>query len=236
MRRAALLLLALPLFGGIAAAQAGSMLRHQRTEIAWGGKLPDKPWDECAAERGAAFNKPLLVYVESRIKTQDQQRFDDALDMTDQLRLVTKFFDCVKLGEDQARKSKFLSGIKFKTPAVFVFSPDRSTWKKTDGRPSAMKAYTIMRQVGQPAWETKIKPTLQEAKVLLGRYDQIDDAQNAISIKQRRLNDYLGKGKTAKAKALQKSLDKDVKKRADHLAETDKLWKELWKLERRKPE
>ena len=224
-------LLVLLLFASLCAAD----LRTERTEISWTGKLPKKTRDELSKELGAKSNLPLMVYVTQVAKTQDQERFDNVVNNIAQFRLATKFFECVQISLPTAKDSVFLEGIKIKAPAILVFSSDRAKYKIVAGRPSAMKAYTIMRRIGQPAWDSNMKETLRKAKVLLGTYDQIDDAQNAIDIKRRRFDDAASKGEKATAKALKRDLDKDIKKRAKHLRKTDKSWDELWKLKRRTP-
>lgn len=210
-----------------------SSVAAERTKIHWDGKLPKKSREDLAEEAGAELRKPLLVYVTQSTKTQDQERFDNVVESIAQFKLATKFFERVKIPITEANKSVFLEGIRIQAPAILVFGPDRSTYKMSAGRPSAGKAVAIMRRVGQPAWETDMKKTLQQAKVLLARYVQIDAAQNAIDIKKRRHDDAAAKGEQATARALQADLDRDVGKREKYLEETDKLWKELWTLKRR---
>jgi len=82
----------------------------------------------------------------------------------------------VKIKSAIAKDTKFLDGLKFTAPAIIVFSADRSKHQIVKGRASAMKAVGAMRAIGQPAYESNIKKTLQKAKVLLSRYDQISDS------------------------------------------------------------
>lgn len=208
-------------------------LRDTRTEIAWTGKLPTKARIDVADEPGVAKHRPLLVYIESDLLSKDQERFDNVVSMIDQFRLATKFFDCVKIKLADAQRAPFLEDIKLKAPSIIVYSGDRSKYKVAKGRVSGMKAVGVMRAIAQADYETKIKETLRVAKVLLGRYDQISAAQNAIDIKTRRWNDSASKGEKAKAKSLRKDIDKDIAAREKHLKETDERWKKLWTLKRK---
>ena len=217
----------------LAALAQAEFLRTTRTEIAWTGKLPGKARVDVAQEPGVAKNRPLLVYIESDLLSKDQERFDNVVAAIDQFRLATRFFDCVKLKLAAAEKEPFLEDIKLKAPSIIVYSADRAKYKAAKGRLSSMKAVSVMRSVAQRDYETNIKETLRVAKVLLGHYDQISDAQNAIDIKTRRWNDSVSKGEKAKAKALRKDIDKDVAARQKHLEETDEKWKELWTLKRK---
>jgi len=227
VRRACLVLVLL------AAIAPAEFLRSTRTEIAWTGKLPTKARIDVAAEPGVAKHRPLLVYIESDLLSKDQERFDNVVSAIDQFKLATKFFDCVKLKLAEAQKAPFLEDIKLKAPSIIVYSGDRSKYKVAKGRLSSMKAVSVMRSIGQPDYETNIKGTLRSAKVLLGSYDQISDAQNAIDIKTRRWNDSMSKGEKAKAAALRRDLDKDIAAREKHLKETDEKWKKLWTLKRK---
>jgi len=210
-------------------------LRRTRTEIAWVGKLPKKTRAEETAVLGSGRNRPLLVYIVSDRVTKDQERFDNVVTAIDQFKLATNFFECVKIKNALAEDTKFLEGLKFRAPAIIVFSADRSKYQVVKGRASAIKAVSAMRAIGQAAYQSNIKKTLQKGKVLLSRYDQISDSQNAIDIKTRRWNDYLSKKANAKAAAIRRDLDKDIAARAKYLADTDARWKKLWTLKRKWP-
>ncbi len=104
------------------------------------------------------------------------------------------------------------------------------------GRASAMRVYGVLCKVGQRDYETSISGTVRAARNLLGSFDRIDAAQDALGIKQERLNKARGDGNAAKIRQLQREVEKD-QAAIDALAEkTTTRWSEIWTLKRKKHE
>ncbi len=224
---------------GLTAAQDGNGMweggkeRYDRTRITWGSQLPEPPEDGQPRLKDKQGNRarPLLVCVRADYDTQDQQRFDETVEDVDNFQLATRFFECVQISESLAKKAPLLAGLKFKAPTLIVFNAELTKQEVARGRGGVMKGYAAMRKLGQPTYKTKIRKTLTEAKKLLGQFDQVDAARDALQIKIRRYETALSRGQNAKAATLKKSIDKDQ-------AEIDKLyeksqaaWTELWKIQ-----
>lgn len=218
--------------GQAAQPKLGGKERHDRTRITWGARLPTPPEDGQPRLKDAQGNRPrpLLVCVRADYDTQDQQRFDLAVEAVDNFQLATRFFDCVEINESAAKKAPLLEGLNFKAPSLIIFNAELTKRKVARGRAGVMKGYSLMRQLGQPTYKTLIRKTLTEAKKLLGQFDQVDAARDALAIKMRRYETALSKGKNAKAATLKKSIDKDQEEIDELYAESQAAWTELWKL------
>lgn len=199
--------------------------RDSRIEMAWGGMMPDP---DRKLVPGQPRPKPLLVYVPSNLRTRDQERFENALQIQ-QFVLCSRFFQCVRLSESQARQHPLLR-LKFKVPCLIVFN---SSLKKKDvvrARASAMKAYSAMRRIGQPDYKTPIKETLRQAKVLLGDFDQVDEARNVLGLKQKRLETAIAKGEKATARKLEKEIARDLAQIDAIYKKAKDRWAKIWDL------
>jgi len=144
--------------------------------------------------------------------------------------IASRFFDCIQVSEASGSKHPLLEGLKWSAPAVIVIDSSRKTREVSRGRASAMKAVGLMRKVGQPDYESDINETVRKAKVLLGTFDQVDAARDALKIKRARVENALAKGDKAGAAALEKDCDKDEEKINDLFKETEKEWNELFDL------
>ena len=211
----------------------GGKERHDRTRITWGAKLPTPPEDGQPRLKDAQGNRPrpLLICVRADYDTQDQQRFDLAVEAVDNFQLATRFFDCAEINESAAKKAPLLEGLNFKAPSLIIFNAELTKRAVARGRAGVMKGYSLMRQLGQPTYKTLIRKTLTEAKKLLGQFDQVDAARDALAIKTRRYETALSKGQNAKAETLKRSIDKDQAEIDKLYAESQAAWTELWKLQ-----
>ena len=141
--------------------------RDSRIQMAWGGMMPDP---DRKLVPGQPRPKPLLVYVPSNLRTRDQERFENALQIQ-QFVLCSRFFQCVRLSESQARQHPLLR-LKFKVPCLIVFN---SSLKKRDvvrARASAMKAYSAMRRIGY-RHDPRNDPVDAAGRLALGRTDAL---------------------------------------------------------------
>ena len=164
---------------------------------------------------------------------QDQERFEKALAIQ-QFVLCSRFFNCVQISENDARKHPLLRDVKFKTPCLIVF--DSSLKKRTivRARASAMKAYNAMRRLGQPDYKTPIKETLRKAKILLGDFDQVDEARTVLGLKKTRHKTAVSKREFATAKKLQKEIDRDQGQIDAIYKKATEKWTKIWTLEIKK--
>jgi len=224
------------------AARAGE--RQDRTAIRW-VPMPSAPAAADAQGEGGARNagaagdpdarapRPLMVVIRSDERTRDQRRFDDVVMKLELVLLAAKFFDCTQIQESKAREHPLLEGIRFDPPSIVVFDSTRQKHAVAPGRASARKAYGTMRKIAQLDYKTSMERTLQKARLLLGRFDQVDAALDALRIKEGRMREAQEKGNLGRTRALQREIEA---KRAEMDAlyeETDRLWNELWQLERR---
>ncbi len=191
--------------------------------------LLELPWVRAIPEPG----DPLLVYVSSAGDSRDQDRFDDVVMANESLLLAAKFFKCVEMSDKDARELPLFADVKLKAPAIVAFESTRKEHVVAGGRAAAMKVYGVLCKVGQIDYETSVPATVRAARNLLGSFDRIDAAQDALAIKQRRLDEAQGNSNSAKIRTLQKEVDKD-QLAIDELSEkTWTRWAEIWDLKRK---
>ncbi len=224
MRNATLLLgsVAVALLIGLAAV-ANATQRESLLQLSWRGAIP-KTGD------------PLLVYISTTEESRDQDRFDDVVMANESLLLAAKFFTCVEMSDDDARKHPLFAEIKIKAPVIVAFDSTREKHAVAGGRASAMKVYGVLCKVGQIDYETSVAKTVRAARNLLGSFDRIDAAQDAIGIKQTRLDEARGDGNSAKIRTLQKDIDKDQAAIDALVEKTQTHWNEIWDLKRKRRE
>jgi hypothetical protein len=208
--------------------------RYRRTRMAWGGSLPKPEQLAKTPAPGDPRPRPLLVYVASGIQSRDQARFEEVVVENESFVLASQFFDCVQVSEATARAHQLFLGLKWSAPAVIVIDSSRKTREVAHARASAMKAVDLMRRVGQPDYENDINETLRKAKVLLGTFDQVDAARDALKIKRARVENALGKGDKARAAVLEKDCDRDEEQISELFKKTEKEWNELFDLKIKK--
>ena len=225
MRRVALGIVSAVLVAAASFAVAETQ-RAQLLQLTWGHAIPE-------AKAGDPATKPLLVYVTSGLDTRDQDRFDEVVLANESLLLAAKFFTCVEVSESEAREHPLFAKIKVKPPSMVAFDSTREKHSVAGGRASGMKVYTMLCKVGQVDYETSISGTVRAARNLLGSFDRIDAAVDALGIKQKRLDDALSKNDSAKIRKLEKEVAKD-QAAIDELSETTTTrWAEIWDLKRK---
>ncbi len=201
-------------------------------KLSWGRAIPKAPGNGSPAEAP----RPLLVYVCTEDESRDQDRFDDVVLANESFLLAAKFFVCVRVWEEDAREHPLLADIKYKAPAMVAFDSTRKKHLVAAGRASAMKVYGVLCKVGQHDYKTSISGTVRAARNLLGSFDRIDAARDALGIKLERLNKARGDGNAAKIRQLQREVEKD-QAAIDALAEkTRTRWSEIWDVKRKKRE
>ncbi|MFI5402259.1 MAG: hypothetical protein ACHQ1G_04930 [Planctomycetota bacterium] len=208
--------------------------RYRRTRMAWGGSLPTPEQLATPPAAGDPRPKPLLVYVVSGLQSRDQSRFEEVVVENESFVFAAQFFECVQVSEATARAHQLFEGLKWSAPAVIVIDSSRKTREVAHARASAMKAVDLMRMVGQPDYVSDINETLRKAKVLLGTFDQVDAARDALAIKRARVENALGKGDKARAAVLEKDCDRDEEQMNKLFRETEKEWNELFDLKFKK--
>lgn len=208
--------------------------RYRRTRMAWGGSLPTAEQLAKTPSPGDPRRKPLLVYVASSIRSKDQERFEEVVVENESFVAAAQFFECVQASEAAARAHPLLEGLKWSAPALIVFDSSRKTREVAHARASAMKAVDLMRMVGQPDYESDINETIRKAKVLLGTFDQVDAARDALKIKRARVDNALGKGDKARAAVLEKDCDKDEDEIDELFKKTEKEWNEIFDVKIKK--
>jgi len=213
---------ALALLIGLATVATATQ-RASLLELSWGSAVPET-------------RDPVLVYISTGEESRDQDRFDDVVMANESLLLAAKFFTCVRMSDDDAREHPLFAEIKLKAPVIVAFDSTRKQHAVAGGRASAMKVYGMLCKIGQLDYETSLAKTVRAARNLLGSFDRIDAAQDALGIKQRRLDEARGNSNSAKIRTLQKEVDKD-QAAIDALAEkTQTRWSEIWDLKRKKRE
>jgi hypothetical protein len=224
MRTPAVLLgsIALGLLLGLPSTGAATQ-RAQLLELTWGETLPD-PGD------------PLLVYVTASAESRDQDRFDEVVLANESMLLAAKFFKCVEMSIDDAEEHAVFADVKLRAPAMVAFDSTREEHAVAGGRASGMKVYGMLCKVGQVDYETDIAATVRAARNLLGSYDRIDAAQDALGIKQSRLDDARTKGDSAKIRKLEREVEKDQAAIDDLAEKTQTRWAEIWDLKRKQRE
>ena len=65
----------------LASHASGEFLRTTRTGISWTAVLPKESRIDEAEVPGVAKNRPLLVYIEADLKSREQERFDNVVDI-----------------------------------------------------------------------------------------------------------------------------------------------------------
>jgi hypothetical protein len=216
------LLIGLP--GILTATQRAGLL-----QLSWGRTIPKD-------DERSESQKPLLVYISTGEESRDQDRFDEVVMANESFLLAAKFFTCVRGWDEDAREHPLLLKIKYTAPAMVAFDSTRKVHAVAGGRASAMKVYGMLCKVGQPDYETSIAKTVRAARNLLGSFDRIDAAQDALGIKLDRLNEARGDGNAAKTRQLQKEVKKD-QAAIDALSEkTRTRWSEIWDLKQKKRE
>lgn len=208
--------------------------RYRRTRMAWGGSLPTAEQLATPPSAGDPRPKPLLVYVVSGLQSRDQSRFEEVVVENESFVFASQFFDCVQVSEATARAHQLFEGLKWSAPAVIVIDSSRKTREVAHARASAMKAVDLMRMVGQPDYVSDINETLRKAKVLLGTFDQVDAARDALAIKRARVENALGKGDKARASVLEKDCDRDEEQLNELFRKTEKEWNEVFDLKIKK--
>jgi len=208
--------------------------RYKRTRMAWGGSLPKPEELATAPSQGDPRRKPLLVYVPSSLRSNDQARFEEVVFENESFVVAARFFDCVQAAEASVRSHPLFEGLKWEAPAIVVIDSSRQTREVAHARASAMKAVDLMRMVGQPDYETDMNETLRKAKVLLGTFDQIDAARDALKIKRARVENALAKGDKAKAAVLEKDCDRDEEQMKELIRKTEREWDGLFDLKIKK--
>jgi hypothetical protein len=208
--------------------------RYRRTRMAWGGALPSAEKLAAVPAPGDPRPRPLLIYVASSIRSNDQARFEEVVVENESFVIAAQFFDCVQVSEAAARAHPLFEGLKWSAPAILVVDSTRKTREVAQARASAMKAVDLMRMVGQPDYESDINETLRKAKVLLGTFDQVDAARDALKIKRARVENALGKGDKARAAVLEKDCDKDEEQINELFNRTEKEWNELFAVKIKK--
>ncbi len=208
--------------------------RYRRTRMVWGGSLPKPEQLATAPSRGDPRPRPLLVYVQSSLRSNDQARFEEVVVQNESFVVAARFFDCVQVAEAAAKPNPLFEGLKWDAPAILVIDSSRRTREVAHARASAMKAVDLMRTVGQPDYETDINETLRKAKVLLGTFDQVDAARDALKIKRARVDNALSKGDKAKAAVLEEDCDRDEERLNDLFKKTESEWDGLFDLKIKK--
>ncbi|MHC4550073.1 MAG: hypothetical protein ACYTEZ_14975 [Planctomycetota bacterium] len=206
--------------------------RDAHTTLAWDGRLPRSP--EEPEREGQPRRKPLLIYIPHDIATRDQERFEQVVVEIETFKLASRFFERVRISAKGAGDHFLLKDVKVKPPAIVVFDSTRRKHAVARGRASAMKAWGVMRKIGQPDYETNMQETIRKASVLLGRFDRVDAARDSLQIKRGRMENALGKGDMARAKVLEKEIAKDQAKIDKLYDDTERRWQELWTLEIKK--
>lgn len=197
--------------------------REELLRLSWARTIPE-PGD------------PLLVYVTSKHDTKDQERFDEVVMANESMLLAAKFFRCVEMSEEDAAAHALFADVKLNPPAMIAFDSTREDHAVAAGRASGMKVYGMLCKVGQADYETSIPATVREARNLLGSFDRIDAANDAIAIKRRRLDEARSDNDSAKIRKLEREVEKD-QSAIDELAEkTQTHWAEIWDLKRKKRE
>ena len=210
---------------------AGAVLASTRSELlklSWRGKFP-------ASGSSADPPKPLLVYILCDHDTQDQVRFDNNVLKNESFLLAAKFFDCVQTSEEEAKKNDLLKDLKWKAPVMIAFDSTRKKSGIAGGRAAGMKVYALLVKIGQPDYKTSISKTVRSARNLLGSFDRVDAAREALGIKLRRLSEAKGDGNAAKTRQLQREVAKDQAAIEALLGKTNKQWDKIWTIERKKP-
>jgi hypothetical protein len=209
--------------------QAGE--RSSRLEVPWGRSIP-----EVDADRGPNADppKPLLVLIVREKNTRDQERFEEVVMKNESFLLAAKFFRCVEVWEETARKHALFEDIKFRAPAAVAFDSTRKKHAVAGGRASAMKIYGILCKIGQPDYETSIAGTVRAARNLLGKFDQVDAARDSLGIKRQRLDEAMVKGNQGKIATLKRECAKDQKAIDKLYAAAQDRWREIWQLKRKK--
>jgi hypothetical protein len=240
---------AVVLFLGLAGGTVIAAEREERCKIEWtslpsadsvaklraASDTPDSGDDVDGAPGARLRPRPLLVAIRSARPTDDQARFQRQVIEFELVQLTAKFFDCATVSERQVHDHPLFEGMRVKAPAIVVFDRSLTNRAMAPGRASARKVYGTMRSMAELDYLTKVDTTLQKARLLLGRFDQVDAARSALQIKEDRRMQAENEGKLGRAAALGREIDA---KRAeiDRLyEETDALWEQLWDLELREP-
>jgi len=207
--------------------------RSSRLQVPWGRSLPK---DEEDRGPNADPPKPLLALIVREKNTRDQERFEKVVMKNESFLLAAKFFRCVEVWEETARKHTLFEDIKFTAPAAVAFDSTRKTHAVAGGRASAMKIYGILVKIGQPDYQTSIAGAVRAARNLLGKFDQVDAARDSLAIKRQRLDEATVKGNQGKIATLKRSCEKDQKAIDRLYAAAQKEWRRIWTLERKKRE
>lgn len=189
-------------------------------ELRWASAIP-KPAD------------PLLVYVVTGNEGRDQDRYDEVVMANESLLLAAKFFTCVQMSDDAAKKHPLFAEINVKGPSMVAFDSTRKQHAVAGGRASAMKVYGMLCKMGEVDYETSVATTVRAARNLLGSYDRMDAAQDALNIKRGRLDEARSEGNTQKILKLQKGVDKDQAALDELTEKTQTRWSEIWDLKRK---
>lgn len=210
--------------------------RYRRTRMAWNGSLPKT--EDLAKEPspGDPRLRPMLIYIPSSLQSKDQERFEEVVLEDESFVIASHFFDCIQVSENTAKSYPLFEGLRWSAPAVIIIDSSRKTREVSRGRASAMKAVGLMRKVGQPDYESDINETVRKAKILLGTFDQVDAARDALKIKRARVENALAKGDKAGASVLEKDCDKDEEQINDLFKKTEQEWNELFDIKIKKME
>ena len=95
---------------------------------------------------------------------------------------------------------------------------------------------SVCRKIGQPDYKTSIAGAVRAARNLLGKFDQVDAARDALGIKRQRLDEAIVKGNQGKITTLKRSCEKDQKAIDRLYAAATKEWRKIWTLKRKKRE
>lgn len=179
-------------------------------------------------DREGPRNKPLMIVIRADHPSQDQARFDKSVLKVESFKLTARFYDVVIMRDSEARQLEMLDGMQWQAPSVILFDSTRTKRTLAPGRASFRKVWGSMCTMARLDYATPVESTLQKARILLARFDQVDAAKSALGIKEGRAGALRAKGDHGKARTLEKDIDKDRRKIDELYSDTDELWSRLW--------
>ena len=173
-------------------------------------------------------DKPVVVYVVDEAAGSDGfDKLEEVVLKDEKVALGMKGFKTVKMHPDHAELDPLLAGKGKTVPRMLIVDPTKMKVKVLEkGKLKASALFSAMKQTSGKVYKEKLDKVVKSHLKLLGKQDQLVNAQKVLDQKAGRLSGESGK----KVERELAELKKEREEVAAELAEIKKEQKELWTL------
>jgi hypothetical protein len=183
------------------------------------------------ARRAHRHERPLLVYVYPEAASEkDDPRVaveEDPAFRQENVVVGARFFDCVRISEDDAREDRVLKAYAASAPCLVLVRPDFTPTKCLRGRFSANRIFPAMCATLEMDYENCLKKTLKEQGRLADELAKVYQRQAELAAMDLKIADERNAAKRQQMETKRKALAEEIRVAEDALRTRESALYEL---------